>query len=147
MHLPSVNRPIVTSPKKGAKRLKREVDWLTEQFPSGNVRDLVQSQARAFLPEANVSQLVSGGKLYRNIYFPVFADEAIGRLFTNLDFVCVCVIPAGPDRTVVDFMRMKIPLNIGSVRPDVQVTLERCHGCMVGGFPAGLDDLRTYEES
>jgi hypothetical protein len=42
---------------------------------------------------------------------------------------------------------MEILSNVGSVRPDVQVTLERCHSCTVRGFPAGLVDFRTYEGS
>jgi hypothetical protein len=35
--LPSVNRPIVTSPKKGAKRLKRQVDWLVNGRLTGPI--------------------------------------------------------------------------------------------------------------
>ena len=33
----SVNRPIVTSPKRGAKRLKRQVDWLVNGSLTGPI--------------------------------------------------------------------------------------------------------------
>ena len=56
--------------------------------------------------------------------FPVFANQAVGRLFANLDFVCVCIIPAIPDDVVVQFPRMKVLLNLCPVRADVQIALK-----------------------
>jgi len=40
----SVNRPIVTSPKRGAKRLKRQVDWLVNGTLTGPIFSRVLNQ-------------------------------------------------------------------------------------------------------
>lgn len=79
----------------------------------------MQSQARTDLPNVDFPQLVTRCKLKRDINVPVFANEAVGRLYTNLDFVCVRVISTLPDGVVVQLPRTKVLPNVGLVCADV----------------------------
>ena len=81
----SVNRPIVTSPKRGAKRLKRQVDWLVNGFSCEAAPRLLPNSAscRAVPPcpsgveSTPLSSVQNALTLYRNLQVLCHEDVRI----------------------------------------------------------------------